>query len=248
MHGIYSEVFAVALIFTLAGLVKGVMGMGLPTVAMGLLGALMTPAEAAAFLIIPSLVTNVWQFLSGQHHMVLVRRMWPMLLMIGFVTWAGAGLITGAGAGEASVWLGIALIAYAVIGFAKIHLSVTRRHEVWLSPTVGAATGLVTSATGVFVIPAVPYLQALGLEKDDLVQALGLSFTVSTIALAAGLASHGALQIAAAGTSTLCVVPALAGMGIGQIVRARVDRATFRLVFLIGLLLLGGDLIVRSII
>ena len=62
----------------------------------------------------------------------------------------------------------------------------------------------------VFVVPAVPYLQALDLKKDDLVQALGLSFTTSTIALAAGLASHGAFQLTSGGASLLCTVPALA--------------------------------------
>jgi uncharacterized membrane protein YfcA len=113
---------------------------------------------------------------------------------------------------------------------------------------VGAATGIVTGATGVFVIPAVPYLQALGFDKDDLVQVLGLSFTVSTLALAAGLASRDMFEVTAAGTSALCTLPALLGMAIGQIIRARVDPKTFRLVFLIGLLLLGMDLMARSII
>lgn len=247
MHGIFFEIIVVSLTFILAGLVKGVMGMGLPTVAMGVLGVLMAPAEAASFLIIPSLVTNVWQYLSGQHRMVHLRRTWPMLLMIGLVTCAGAGLITGANAGQADVWLGAALIFYAVIGFAKVHLSVPRNYEVWLSPLVGAATGFVTGATGVFVIPAAPYLQSLGFEKDDLVQALGLSFTISTIALAAGLACHGAFHITDVGTSALCTVPAFVGMGVGQIIRNRVEPATFRLLFFIGLLLLGGDLIARSI-
>jgi uncharacterized membrane protein YfcA len=238
---------AVALIFVLAGLVKGVTGMGLPTVAMGLLGLLMTPAQAAAFLVIPSLITNVWQFLLGQHRLVLIHRTWPMLLMICLATWAAVGLMTGPGAERAATWLGAALIAYAGIGFAKVRLSVPRKYEAWLSPAMGAATGVVSGATGVFVIPAVPYLQALGFDKDDLVQALGLSFTTSTLALAAGLTSHGAFQITDAGTSAVCVAPAFVGMGIGQIVRARMDPATFRLLFLGGLLLLGGDLIARSI-
>jgi uncharacterized protein len=243
-----SQLLAVALIFVLAGLVKGVTGMGLPTVAMGLLGLLMAPAQAAALLVIPSLITNVSQYLLGRHRLVLMRRMWPMLLTICLATWASAGLMTGAGATRATTWLGTALVVYAAIGFAKVRLPVPGEYEAWLSPSVGAATGVVTGATGVFVIPAVPYLQALGFDKDDLVQVLGLSFTTSTLALAAGLATHGAFEIADAGSSVLCVAPALAGMGIGQIVRARMDPATFRLIFLLGLLLLGGDLVARSIL
>jgi hypothetical protein len=63
---------------------------------------------------------------------------------------------------------------------------------------VGAITGLTTAATGVFVIPAVPYLQAIGFEKEELVQALGLSFTVSTMALAFNVAFEGGLLFAMA--------------------------------------------------
>jgi uncharacterized membrane protein YfcA len=248
MQDIAIEVAAVALTFVLAGTVKGVTGMGLPTVAMGVLGLMMAPAQAAAFLVIPSMVTNVWQFASGPHRLALLRQVWPMLLAISLSTWAAAGLITGSGAGRAPIWLGAALIAYAALSLAQIRLSVPARHVFWLSPAVGAATGVVAGATGVSVIPAVPYLQALGFEKEDLVQVLGLFFTVSTAALAAGLASRGAFAVTAAGASAACTLPALAGMGIGQMIRARVDPVTFRRLFLIALMLLGGDLIARSIL
>jgi uncharacterized protein len=242
------QVVAVAAIFIVAGCIKGVAGMGLPTVAIGLLGLLMPPAEAAAFLVIPSLVTNVWQFLAGTHRLVLLRRMWAMLLAIALATWACAGLIARAGTSNATAALGATLIAYAIVGLAKIRVSVTPRHEPWLSPIIGATTGIVTGATGVFVVPAVPYLQALDLDKDDLVQALGLSFTVSTVALAAGLTSAGVLYPHLAGMSVLCTVPALAGMMCGQAIRDRIDNATFRLAFFLGLLILGVELAVQSVI
>ena len=80
-----------------------------------------------------------------------------------------------------------------------------------------------------------------------MIQALGLSFTVSTIALAIGLAAHGALHVTAGATSLLCTIPALLGMFLGQAVRTRVDPATFRLCFFIALLLLGADLAARAV-
>ncbi len=94
-----------------------------------------------------------------------------------------------------------------------------RHGGAWLGPLCGPVTGALTGATGVFVIPAVPYLNALGPARDDLVQALGLSFTVSTLALAAGLARHQALPGALLGGSLLALLPALGGMWLGGIVR-----------------------------
>jgi uncharacterized protein len=237
----------IALTFVLAGFVKGVIGLGLPTVAVGLLGLVMAPAEAAALLVVPSLVTNLWQLFAGPRFGALLRRLWPMLVAICLGTWAGAGLLTGGSAGHATAALGAALVLYALVGLGRLQLRVSPRWERRLSPLIGAATGLVTAATGVFVLPAVPFLQALGLDKEDLIQALGLSFTVSTIALAVGLAHDGAFGGGTLGHSALAIVPALAGMGIGQWIRLRVRPALFRRCFFLGLLVLGADLLIRGL-
>jgi uncharacterized protein len=166
--------------FLIAGFVKGVIGLGLPTVAIGLLGLVMPPAEAAALLVVPSLVTNVWQLAAGPSLVTLLRRLWPMLLGISIGTWgataAGAGLLAGGKANHAAGALGVALLVYACFRLSRARLRVPHRVETRFSLVVGAVTGAVTAATGVFVIPAVPWLQALELRRDDLVQALGLSF------------------------------------------------------------------------
>jgi uncharacterized protein len=240
------QVLFVSLIFFLAGGVKGVVGMGLPTIAIGLLGLFMVPAHAAALLIIPSLITNVWQAAAGPRGGVLLRRLWPMLLAICAVTLIATGFIAHSNLTQATVALGAALVVYGAIGLAKVQLSVSGCVESWLSPIIGGLTGIITGATGVFVIPAAPYLQALRLDKEDLVQALGISFTTSTLALAAGLASHGAFQLTEAGFSCLCTLPATLGMFAGQRVRAMVDPATFRLVFFVSLLILGSGLILEA--
>jgi uncharacterized membrane protein YfcA len=236
----------ITLTFLLAGFVKGVIGLGLPTVAVGLLGVVMAPAQAAALLIVPSLVTNLWQLVAGPSLRPLMRRLWPMMLGICFGTWAGAGLLADDRTG-ATIALGVALAIYGALGLAAIQLPSPGRAEPWLSPVIGAATGLVAAATGVFVIPAVPYLQALRLEKDDLVQTLGLSFTVSTAALAVNLADGGVLM-PAAGASLLALAPALAGMLVGQRLRARARPERFRFWFFLGLLALGGHLALRGVL
>ncbi|TPJ64508.1 sulfite exporter TauE/SafE family protein [Mesorhizobium sp. B2-6-1] len=235
-------------VFLAAGFVKGVVGMGLPTVAMGLLAVAMAPAEAATLLLIPSLVTNLWQLSTGPSFGGLVRRLWTMMAGVVIGTVIGAGLLTGAHTAAASGALGVALMLYAVLGLAKAGFSTPPRHEALLSPLVGVATGLVTGATGVFVIPAVPYLQSLRLGREELIQALGLSFTVSTAALAIGLFRAGALASPTAGLagSIAALAPALAGMAVGQALRRRMSVETFRKVFFAGLLALGFYLVAEA--
>lgn len=239
---------AITAIFLLAGFVKGVLGMGLPTVAMGLLGALMPPAQAAALLVVPSLVTNVWQLVAGPSFAALTRRLAWMMVALCVGTWLGSGLLTSGNAKLTGTALGIVLFLYGCTGFARFRWHVSRDSEPWLSPIIGFATGIITGATGVFVIPAVPYLQALGLEKEQLIQALGLSFTVSTIALALSLAGGGALQLSDAGGSLYALVPALGGMYLGQWVRLRISAETFRKFFFFGLLALGAYLALRNLL
>jgi uncharacterized membrane protein YfcA len=86
----------VALTFVLAGMVKGVTGMGLPTVSMGVLGAFMPPVAAASLLLIPSFVTNVWQLVTGPNFSASIARLWPMMLGIMIGTIAGSRLLTSA--------------------------------------------------------------------------------------------------------------------------------------------------------
>lgn len=237
----------IAATFVLAGFVKGVIGLGLPTVAIGLLGVVMAPAQAAALLAVPNIVTNGWQIARGPGLAAILRRLWPMLAACCVGTWAGAGLIERQKDGSATLWLGVALVLYALVGLKAAKLRVPRRTEAWLGPLVGLVTGVVTAATGVFVLPAVPYLQALGLDREELVQSLGLSFLISTLALSIGLIGAGALDLATARHSLLALLPALAGMAAGQAIRARISAGTFKLCFFAGLLSLGGYLVWRAV-
>jgi uncharacterized membrane protein YfcA len=234
--------------YLIAGFVKGVIGMGLPTVALGILAAVITPAQAAAILIAPSLATNIWQMVAGPYLLGLIKRLGGMLVGMYVGAWFGAGILTGVNARPAAIGLGIVLILYSLLGLSKIRFSVPRGVEIWLGPLVGIATGYVMAATGVFVIPALPYLQAIGLEKDELVQALGLHFSVSTVALAFVLWDGGALNASLGTLSLFAIVPAVVGMYLGQRMRARISARTFLTLMYLGLVLLGGNLLIKNLL
>lgn len=237
----------IGVVFLLSGLVKGVVGMGFPTIAIALLGLVLPPAGAAALLIVPSLVANVWQMLAGPALAALARRLVTMMLGVALGTALTIGVLTGASSGLARAALGAILLGYGVYGLWGWGFQVSAAAQARWSPLVGLVTGLIAGATGVFAIPAVPYLNAIGLTRDELIQALGLSFTVSTAALALALAASGQYSVAAATGSLFAVLPSVAGMFVGQRLRQKISPATFRRWFFVGLTLLGLSMLAKAL-
>ena len=135
-------------------------------------------------------------------------------------------------------------MAYGAVGLKGWRVpSVSGTLEQVAGLVAGLLTGVLTGLTGVFVLPAVPFIQSLGLPKDELTQALGVCFTASTLTLAASLAANGHLDARASLASAAMVIPALAGMWAGQIVRNNLSEAQFRYCFFAALLLLGSWLL-----
>lgn len=229
----------VALAFVAAGFVKGVAGMGLPPVAMGVLGLGMAPASAAALLVVPGLVTNVWQLVAGGRFTRLVRRFATLLVGVAAGTFVTIDILTKGSPSATSAALGAVIAVYGVIGLLAPRFHLAPGLEPWLAPVVGVLTGMVSGATGLSFLPAVPFLSALDLEKEELIQVLGLFFFTSTFSLAAALAASGRFPTALAFTSLLAVVPALAGMWFGTRLRARMRPDVFRRIFHATLILLG---------
>lgn len=248
---------AATAVFALAGVVKGVVGLGLPTVSMALLALLVPTGQAAAWLLLPSLVTNVLQMRPVGTLAPVWRSLWP--LQAGVVLGTLGGLWWWGPVGAQALGrplLGGALVAYALWGLWGRPLQVPvawqgRWQGCVLGMVAGGVTGLVTALTGVFVVPAVAYLQALQLPRTALVQAMGLSFTVSTVALGVGMATVGqpgsgagpGLDAWAWGISAAMLLPAWLGMAWGERLRARLSAAAFKQVLMGSLLALGGYLL-----
>jgi len=229
----------IAAVFFLAGLVKGVIGLGLPTVSMGLLAVAMPPAHALAIVIVPGILTNIWQTFVGPYFLGIVKRLWPLLLGLAAGIWLNGNMMTGPYARHGAVLIGVLLVIYAVISLRKFAVTVPARKEKWIGGVIGLTTGVISAATGVQVIPSMPFFQALGMKKDELIQALGVFFTVATVAQAFNLSAAGVLDESTALPGVIALACAFTGMAIGQTVRTRLEPETFRRWFLISMILLG---------
>ena len=233
--------------FFLAGTVKGVIGLGLPTVSLALLTVATDLTTAMVLLLVPSFVTNVWQALVGGNAATVLKRLWSFIVMAAVTVWVGVAALTRLDTYLLTAVLGVLLVTYAVVNLGGLKLKIPAQHEIWAAPIVGTANGVLTGMTGSFVVPGVMFLQAIGLSRDVLIQAMGMLFTVSTLALAVALHQADMLTVQHGTLSFAAVIPAIAGMIAGQKIRTRLSEQTFRTVFFSALLVLGAYIIVNAL-
>ena len=240
------SLFVISATFIIAGGVKGVVGLGLPTVSLGLLTATLDLPTAMALLIAPSLVTNLYQATAGGHPRVILWRIWPFLLIATATVWLGAIALTRVDLDVLSALLGLLLVAYGGLSLAGIRLTISARSEGWIGLVFGAANGILTGMTGSFAVPGVMYLQGIGLSRDILVQSMGMLSSASTVALAFALGTNALLSTELVIASLLAIVPSLIGMWAGQNLRRRLSETQFRGTLSIGIVLLGIYILISA--
>jgi len=242
----------VGLAFLVAGTVKGVLGLGLPMVSLGFLGLVLPPTQAASLIIIAALVTNLWQFLGGPAILLVARRLAPMMIAMVPGVWFGVDFMIGTQQAVVGVALGILLIVYALFGLKRLASRLAPNYEPALGPVAGVITGFLAGATGVMSMPGLAYLQAIGLERRYLVQALGLMFCVGTITLGALLWANASAWEALSPRvwlvlSLLATLSGLVGMRLGQALEKRLSGPGFRRLFSVWLVVNGVVIIWRNL-
>jgi len=148
-------------------------------------------------------------------------------------------MMTGPYARYGTVLIGVLLVIYAIVSLRKFAITVRPQDEKWIGGAIGLTTGIISAATGVQVIPSMPFLQALGMKKDELIQALGVFFTVATLVQAFNLSAAGLLDASTALPGVIALASSFTGMAIGQAVRTRLEPDSFRRWFLISMIVLG---------
>lgn len=244
-----AEVVALVLgAFLLAGLVKGIVGFGLPLVVLAILATTLGMKEAIALIVVPAIITNIYQGAVGGAFKAILRRIWTLLVTACAFTWAGVGILAGANPVLVSGLLGLLLVIYAAYGLTRPQLSPPIAWQPWLSPVMGALSGIAYGLTGSLTVPGVIYLQALGFDRNTLVQALGLTFFLMTSALGLSLAGHNLMPAELGALSVLALLPAGLGMVLGQRVRHMISEQLFRKLFFWALLGAGIYMVVRAVI
>ncbi|HIM04885.1 MAG TPA: sulfite exporter TauE/SafE family protein [Gammaproteobacteria bacterium] len=244
----FDVVVLVVLVFFVAGTIKGLIGFGLPTVSIAILATFLGLIEAMTLMLLPSLITNLFQGLAGKYLIRLIGRYWSLFILGAVFTWLSSSLLSTGHAATFAVILGVVLTLYGLSSLYSLQLPSPGSRERWISPLVGMVSGGITGITGIFLVPAVGYLQALRMERDELIQAIGLWVTIATISLAFSLKDHGLFSNELGLLSLTGVLPALLGMWVGRVLRPRLSESAFRHLFFAALILLGVYISVSTIV
>ncbi len=242
-----SEYIIVSLVLLLAGGVKGVIGLGLPTVSLAILTIIFDLPSAMVIILAPTLVTNILQAAVGGYAKAIFRRLWFFFLTTTATIWLGVAVLIRIELFWLTALLGVLLITYAVLSLIGCQFTVQSCHEKPIGFIAGLLNGLATGMTGSSVVPGVMYLQAIGLPRDMLIQSMGMLFAISVVALGAGLQYSLFLDSQRMSLSVIAVLPALAGMILGRKIRGMLSESIFKKMFFSALLVLGLYLVISAV-
>jgi len=244
----FESIVLVVAVFLLAGSVKGMIGLALPIVVLSCLSTTLGLKEAMGLIIVPGIVTNIWQALAGGAFFPIVRRLWTLLLASVVGVWAGTQILAVADPVILTSILGTLLFVYSAISLVRPQIPPPGKREWIFSPLMGAAGGLTFGMTGSYMVPGVLYIQALDMPRDEFVQALGIVFSLIMIVLGLFMSRYQILPPETALMSAGAIVPTSLGMILGQRLRYRLTDRVFRKVFFVALSFAGLYMILRAML
>lgn len=233
--------------FFFAAFSKGITGLGFSTSCLPILALAIGLKATLPLLLVPSVASNVIVMIEAGHFRESLRRFWPLLLAAVPGVALGLALLTWLDQRHAGGSLGAVLFAYGVFALRTPDLRLPARLEKPLAPAAGFLTGLVNGLTGSQVMPVLPFMLALHMDRDRFVQAINCSFTFCSLAMAAGLSKIGLMTGEAALVSALGLVPVYAGVRLGSLVRRRLAPELFRKAVLFMLMAGGLLLMLRAL-
>jgi len=237
----------VAAAFLLGGVVKGVLGLGLPLTSVAVMSSVLDLRIAVPLLVIPITATNLFQAVRGGHMKAILQRYWPMLTASALGVWAGTYVFYRVDTSFLLIALGLVVCIYSAINLFAIRIRLAETTIPFWSPIIGAFSGLLSGTTGSLGVPIAIYLQALGLTKDIFVQALGIQFLLTGTMWMVALIQQGGLNTANLPVSAMALLPAIAGMAAGAWLRRRISEERFRTALYILLLLVGANLVRKGL-
>lgn len=234
---------AAALALFGGGLSKGVLGVGLPMIALPLLYTSIPIREAVAVMYGPVLIMNVWQAFQGGYFRIALKKFWPLMASVAAGTWLGTKALVGIDPDTLQVLVGATVAVFSLVNLMQPRLTVPERHALWLSILVGLTGGFFGGLT-LFVGPAViMFMVALRIPKDEFIGTIALVYLLGIIPTGISYVAEGVIRSEHVVPTLLACVPVFVGMLAGQWIRGRINEDTFRKVLLIAMVVIGLNMV-----
>lgn len=225
----YSSIILFGFIaFFIAGLVKGITGLGLPITAISILGLVIDIRFAVCLVIVPIIFTNLIQLLSNTHRLVLVKKYWRLISSMAVVTFFTSGLILSLSLSAINVLMGVCILVFVLFSLLKRLPIVPDQHQSQAQYATGIATGVLGGTTGLVVVPITIYLTLQRLPREEFIAAACPIFLLGGFALLVGFTNAGLLSKYHVALSSLMVMPALLGTLVGEILGNYLSERLFR--------------------
>ena len=237
----------ILLAFAVGGTIKGMLGFGMPLTTMSLLSTFLDVQTAAALNVLPMLFANILQASRGGLLVTIVRRFWPLLLMLATGTWIGATLVVALDPGWLLGILGAIVVAFCASSYFHPQMQLPQRYERPVGIATGFVAGIIGGLSTIHGPPLIMYASCLRLAKETFIATLGTFFLLGGIFVTVAFVGRGVLNAETAPSSLACVVAVFAGMWLGERFSRRIDQERFRKAVLIVLMLLGVNLVRRAI-
>lgn len=232
-----------------AGLVKGVVGFGVPTLMISGLTVFLPVEVALAALIGTALVSNVAQALRqgarAAWASVVAFRRFVGLVMV-FIA-LSAQLVPLVPERWLFGFIGVAVILLALAQMRGWRLRFTPQERGRYEWIMGGITGFVGGLSGIWGPPTVAFLVPLDLSKAEFVRVQGVVYGLGAVVLAGAHIGSGVLNAQTVGLSLWLILPGMAGLWVGFQVQDRMDRVMFLRVTLVVLLIAGANLVRRAV-
>jgi uncharacterized membrane protein YfcA len=232
-----------------AGFVKGLVGFAMPMVMISGLSSVVAPELALAGLILPTVVTNLWQALrQGPRAAIYSISKFKTFLGVGLIfLLASAQLVRFIDGAALLLLIGVPISLYAVLTLAGLTLRLPKGAGPKAEAAIGAVAGFFGGISGVWGPPTVAMLMARETEKGEQMRVQGVIYGLGALALTAAHLGSGLLNAATAPFSLALVVPAILGLWLGFRLHDRIDQPAFRKATLAVLLLAGLNLVRRGL-
>ena len=236
-----------ALTFIIAGSVKGVVGIGLPTIVVGVLAQFTDPRHAIVLLIFPGLVSNAWQVYRSKRIKELAVRLWPFACVMVLGIWICSQFAALVSAKFLVFCIGVIIILFVITNFFTRRLSIPKHLDIHAQLGAGTVAGIMGGFTSIWATPMLIYLLSCQLEKDEFVGAMGFLILAGTVSLSIGYWSAGLITPTIASFSASMIIPTWLGFLLGEQARKYLDAEQFRKALFIVFLFMGANLIRRGL-